>query len=416
MFNPFERAIAFRYLRARKGERFVSVIAIFSLVGIALGVATLIIVMSVMNGFRQELLGRILGLNGHLGVYGVERNITDYDAVAGRISGVPGVVSATPIVEGQVLLTSDQGGASGGLARGVKPADLRARGLVAQNIAAGSLTRFEGEDAIVIGTRLAQRLRITVGDKVTLVSPQGRTTVFGTVPRVRAYTVVALFQVGMNEYDSSFVFLPMPAAQTYFQTGDAATQIEVFVQDPTEVRAVSRAIRTAMGTMPVRILDWQDANSSFFSAVQVERNVMFLILTLIILVAAFNIVSSLIMLVKDKGRDIAILRTMGATRGAILRIFLLCGASIGVVGTLAGFLIGIVFCANIESIRQAIQALSGTELFSPEVYFLSRLPAVVDPREVAQVVGMGLGLSLLATIYPSWRAARTDPVEALRNE
>jgi lipoprotein-releasing system permease protein len=416
MFGAFERAIAFRYLRARKGERFVSVIAIFSLVGIALGVATLIIVMSVMNGFRQELLGRILGLNGHLGVYGQERSITDYDAVAGRIRGLPGVVSATPIVEGQVLLTSEQGGASGGLARGVRPVDFRARGLVASNIEAGSLDRFEGEDAIVIGTRLAQRLRITVGDKVTLVSPQGRTTVFGTVPRVRAYTVVALFQVGMHEYDSSFVFLPMGAAQTYFQTGDAATQIEVFVQDPTEVRAVSRAIRTALGSTPIRILDWQESNSSFFAAVQVERNVMFLILTLIILVAAFNIVSSLIMLVKDKGRDIAILRTVGATRGAILRIFLLCGASVGVVGTLAGFAIGLLFCANIEGIRQVIQTLSGTELFSPEVYFLSRLPAVVDPREVAQVVGMGLGLSLLATIYPSWRAAKTDPVEALRNE
>ncbi|WP_270933935.1 lipoprotein-releasing ABC transporter permease subunit [Falsiroseomonas oryzae] len=416
MFDAFERAVAFRYLRARKGERFVSVIAIFSLVGIALGVATLIIVMSVMGGFRQELLGRILGLNGHLGVYGAERNITDYEAMAGRIRAVPGVVSATPIVEGQVLLTSEQGGASGGLARGVRAADLRARGLVAQNIVAGSLDRFEGDDAILIGTRLAQKLRITVGDRITLVSPQGRTTVFGTVPRVRAYTVVALFQVGMHEYDSSFVFLPMPAAQTFFQTGDTATQVEVFVQDPTEVRAVTRAIRAALGATPVRILDWQDANSSFFAAVQVERNVMFLILTLIILVAAFNIVSSLIMLVKDKGRDIAILRTVGATRGAILRIFLLCGASVGVAGTLIGFVIGIAFCANIESIRQAIQALSGTELFSPEVYFLSRLPAVVDPWEVARVVGMGLGLSLLATIYPSWRAARTDPVEALRNE
>jgi lipoprotein-releasing system permease protein len=416
MFNPFERAVAFRYLRARKGERFVSVIAIFSLVGIALGVATLIIVMSVMNGFRQELLGRILGLNGHLGVYGVERTLADYDAVAGRIRALPGVVSATPIVEGQVLLTSEGGGASGGLARGVRPADFRARGLVAQNIELGSLDRFEGDDAIVIGTRLAQRLRVTVGDKVTLVSPQGRTTVFGTVPRVRAYTVVALFQVGMNEYDSSFVFLPMAAAQVFFQTGDNATQIEVFVSDPTAVRRTTQAIRGALGATQVRILDWQDSNSSFFAAVQVERNVMFLILTLIILVAAFNIVSSLIMLVKDKGRDIAVLRTMGATRGAILRIFLLCGASVGVVGTLAGFLIGIVFCWNIEGIRQAIQALSGTELFSPEVYFLSRLPAVVDPKEVVQVVAMGLGLSLLATIYPSWRAAKTDPVEALRNE
>jgi lipoprotein-releasing system permease protein len=342
--------------------------------------------------------------------------VRDYDAMAGRIRGVAGVVSATPIVEGQALLTSESGGASGGLARGVKPEDLRARGLVARNIVAGSLDRFEGEDAIVIGARLAQRLGLTVGDKITLVSPQGRTTVFGTVPRVRAYTVVALFQVGMHEYDNGFVFLPMAAAQLFFQTGDGATQIEVFVRDPTAVRAVTRAIRTALSGTPVRIVDWQDANSSFFAAVQVERNVMFLILTLIILVAAFNIVSSLIMLVKDKGRDIAILRTMGATRGAILRIFLLCGASVGVLGTLIGFAIGMAFCANIESIRQLIQSLSGTELFSPEVYFLSKLPAVVDPKEVAQVVAMGLGLSLLATIYPSWRAAKTDPVEALRNE
>ena len=416
ILNRYERMVARRYLLPGKGEGFIFLVASISLFAVALGVAALIIVMSVMNGFRQELLSRILGLNGHLGVYGLERSITDYDEVAGRVRGVPGVVSATPIVEGQVLMTSEAGGASGGLARGIRPEDLRARGLVADNIQLGRLDRFEGDDAIVIGTRLAQRLRITVGDKVTLVSPQGRTTVFGTVPRVRAYTVVALFQVGMHEYDSTFVFLPMQAAQVFFQTGDAATQIEVFVRDPTEVRAVSNAIRTALNGMPVRILDWQDANSSFFSAVQVERNVMFLILTLIILVAAFNIVSSLIMLVKDKGRDIAILRTMGASRGAILRIFLLCGASVGVAGTLIGFVIGIVFCANIESIRQAIQALSGTELFSPEVYFLSRLPAVVDPREVAQVVGMGLGLSLLATIYPSWRAARTDPVEALRNE
>ncbi|MGX9964968.1 lipoprotein-releasing ABC transporter permease subunit [Roseomonas sp. F4] len=416
MFNAFERAIAFRYLRARKGERFVSVIAIFSLVGIALGVATLIIVMSVMNGFRIELLGRILGLNGHLGVHAIERSLSDYDGIAGRIRALPGVVSATPIVEGQVLLTSEAGGASGGLARGIKPEDLRARGLVAQNIMEGSLDRFTGDDAIVVGTRLAQKLRIGIGDKLTLVSPQGRTTVFGTVPRVRAYTVVALFQVGMQEYDSSFVFLPMPAAQTFFQTGDAASQIEVFVQDPTGVRAVTREIRAALQNTPVRIVDWQDANSSFFAAVQVERNVMFLILTLIIIVAAFNIVSSLIMLVKDKGRDIAVLRTMGATRGSILRVFLLCGASVGILGTLIGFTVGLVFCLNIESIRQAIQALSGTELFNAEVYFLTRLPAVVDPKEVMQVVGMGLGLSLLATIYPSWRAAKTDPVVALRNE
>ncbi|WP_426957728.1 lipoprotein-releasing ABC transporter permease subunit [Muricoccus radiodurans] len=416
MFSPFERAVAFRYLRARKGERFVSVIAIFSLVGIALGVATLIIVMSVMNGFRQELLGRILGLNGHLGVYAADSGgLRDFDDIAARLRSVPGVVSATPIVEGQVLFTSDNGGATGGLARGIRPEDLRARPLIANNIRAGDLSRFTGDDAIVIGQRLARRLNINIGDRITLVSPQGRTTVMGTVPRLRAYEVVATFEAGMQEYDSSYVFLPLQAAQVYFQHRDTATQVEVFVDDPANVRRVTRPIYEALRGRPVRVLDWQDYNSSFFNAVQVERNVMFVILTLIIIVAAFNIVSSLIMLVKDKGRDIAVLRTVGATRGAILRIFLLAGASIGVAGTVIGFLIGLVFCLNIENIRQVLQSLTGRELFSAEIYFLTRLPAVVNPMEVAQVVGMGLGLSLLATIYPSWRAARLDPVEGLRN-
>ncbi len=416
IFTPFERAVAFRYLRARKGERFVSVIAIFSLVGIGLGVATLIIVMSVMNGFRQELLSRILGLNGHIGVYATDGPLRDFDPIAERIRTLPGVVSATPVVEGQVLMTSEGGGATGGLARGVRPEDLRARAIIADNIRAGSLEDFHGEDAIVIGVRLANRMRVNVGDQITLVSPQGRTTVFGTVPRVRAYTVVAMYEVGMQEYDGSFAFLPLEAAQVYFQQRDAVTQVEVFVQDPTRVREVMREIRGALPGQHLNIISWESANSSFFNAVQVERNVMFLILTLIIVVAAFNIISSLIMLVKDKGKDIAILRTMGATRGAVMRIFLLCGASVGVVGTAAGFLLGLVFCWNIESIRQALQALSGTELFSPEVYFLTRLPAVVDYHEVAQVVGMGLALSLLATLYPSWRAAKTDPVEMLRSE
>lgn len=416
MFNPFERMIAFRYLRARKGERFVSVIAIFSLVGIALGVATLIIVMSVMNGFRQELLGRILGLNGHMQISSAQLgNIPDYGPLTERIRAVPGVVSATPMVEGQVLVTSESGGASGGLARGIRPEDMAARRIIAGNIRAGRLSDFTGDDVVMIGTRMAARLGLAIGDRLTVISPQGRTTVLGTVPRLRAYRVVAMFEVGMNEYDSTFVFLPMAAAQTFFQTGDAASQIEVFVEDPLRARAVNAAIRAAAGR-PLRILDWQDANSSFFNAVKVERNVMFLILTLIIIVAAFNIVSSLIMLVKDKGRDIAVLRTMGATRGAVMRIFLLCGASVGVLGTTIGFLLGLVFCINIESIRQFIQMLSGTELFSAEIYFLTQLPAVVDPNEVIQVVAMGLGLSLLATLYPSWRAARTDPVVMLRNE
>jgi lipoprotein-releasing system permease protein len=417
MFGAFERMVAFRYLRARKGERFVSVIATFSLVGIALGVATLIIVMSVMNGFRQELLGRILGLNGHLGIYAADGGgLRDFDNILARVRGLPGIVSAAPVVEGQVLLTSESGGATGGFARGIRPDDLRARPILAGNIRAGSLAQFGGEDTIIIGTRLAQKLRIGLGDKVTMVSPQGRTTVIGMVPRLKAYTVVALFDTGMNEYDSGYVFLPLAAAQTYFQLREAVSQIEIFVRNPDQVRQVTREISGVLSPIPFRVLDWQASNSSFFAAVQVERNVMFLILTLIIVVAAFNIISSLIMLVKDKGRDIAILRTMGASSGAIMRIFLLCGASIGVLGTLIGFAIGLVFCLNIESIRQALQSLTGTPLFSPEVYFLTRLPAIVDTNEVTQVVLMGLGLSLLATLYPSWRAAKTDPVEALRNE
>ncbi len=418
MFGPFERAVAGRYLRARKGERFVSIIAIFSLVGIALGVATLIIVMSVMNGFRAELLSRILGLDGDLGIYAMGPPLKDFDAIAAKVRGLPGVTAAVPVVEGQVLLTSDRGGAVGGLTRGMRKSDLQALHVVGDNISAGSLANFKGDDAAAIGVGLAQRLGVGVGGHVTLVSPQGQATAFGTVPRIRAYTVVALFSVGFNEADTSFVFLPLQAAQTYFKAPDAATQIEVFAQNHDSVAGINHDIRVALRDMPqsARIVDWTQSNNSLFDAVQVERNVMFLILTLIILVAAFNVVSSLIMMVKDKTGDIAVLRTIGAGSGAVLRIFLMCGAFVGIAGTLIGAVLGIVFCLNIERIRHALEGLTGTNLFNPEVYFLSKLPAVLDWREVTQVILMALALSLLATIYPSWRAARTDPVEALRHE
>ncbi len=417
MFNAFERAVAGRYLRARRGERFVSVIAGFSLVGIALGVATLIIVMSVMNGFRIELMGRILGLNGHLGVYASGAPLVDFDAVAARIRAVPGVVSAMPVVEGQVGLTTERGGAYlGGLVRGVRQADLEKLYVVSDHILAGSLDAFQGDDAVAIGTGLAQRLGLGVGSRLELISPQGAATVVGNIPRIRAYKVVAIFQVGFNEADTGFVFLPIEAAQVFFRQPNAATQIEVITADPDHVQGVSRALRGELAGLPVRVIDWTQSNNSFFAAVEVERNVMFLILTLIILVAAFNIVSSLIMMVKDKTRDIAVLRTLGAGQGSIMRIFLLCGASVGVAGTLTGAALGILFCLNIETIRHWLEGLTGTNLFNPEVYFLSRLPAVVQWHEVAQVIGMALVLSLLATLYPSWRAARTDPVEALRSE
>ena len=415
MFGPFERAVAGRYLRARRGERFVSVIAGFSLVGIALGVATLIIVMSVMNGFKSDLLGRILGLNGHLGVYAAGAPLTDFDDIAARIRTVPDVVSATPMVEGQVLLTAN-GGSLGGLVRGVRQADLRNLHSVSDTIRGGSLDNFRGEDAIAIGLTLAERLNLGVGSRLTLVSPEGAATAFGTIPRVRAYRVVAIFQVGMNEYDSSFVFLPLEAAQIFFQSPNAVTQIEVMVREPERVAAVNRGIRDALRGLAVRVVDWTQSNDSFFAAVTVEQNVMFLILTLIILVAAFNVVSSLIMMVKDKTRDIAVLRTLGAGRGAIMRIFLMCGASVGITGTAVGTLLGVVFCLNIERIRQWLQSLTGTKLFDPEVYYLEHLPAKLEWGEVVQVIVMALVLSLLATLYPSWRAARTDPVEALRHE
>ncbi len=416
MFGSFERAVAGRYLRARRGERFVSVIAGFSLVGIALGVATLIIVMSVMGGFQVDLLNRILGFNGHLGVYGTTGPLPDYDAVTARIRGVPGVVSATPVVDGQVLLSGSRGQSAGGLVRGIKPEDFQRMRAVSDHIRQGTLADFQGEDAIAIGVGLAGKFGLSAGDQLTLVSPQGAATAFGTIPRVRAYRVVAVFQVGMNEYDTSFVFLPLPAAQIFFQQPAAASHIEVMVADPQAVREVRIGIAQALAGTPVRIVDWQQSNNSFFAAVQVERNVMFLILTLIILVAAFNVISSLIMMVKDKTRDIAVLRTFGAGRGAVMRIFLMCGASIGVTGTMVGVVLGVLFCLNIETIQGWVEAATGASVFNPEVYYLTHLPAKLNLNEVAQVMVMALGLSLLATLYPSWRAARTDPVEALRHE
>ena len=413
IFNAFERMVAFRYLRARRQEGFVSVIAIFSLLGIALGVATLIIVMSVMNGFRADLLGRILGLNGHLGVYAQSGPLSDFDADATKVSELPGVTGVTPLIEGQVMATTEAG-AAGALVRGIRPEDLRRRPLVADHIVQGSLADFD-DDGVAVGDRLARRLGVAVGSAITIISPQGTATAFGTMPRIKTYNVVALFDVGMYEYDNSFIFVPLEAAQLFFRLPNAVTSLEVFVADPDRVHQDRRLIAAALGGH-VRIVDWQQANSSLFNAVEIERNVMFLILTLIIVVAAFNIISSMIMMVKDKGRDIAILRTMGASRGAILRIFVLSGASIGVVGTVAGLLLGVVFTRNLEAIRQALQKVIGTDLFAAEIYFFTRIPARLDTGEVAAVVLMALALSFLATLYPSWRAARLDPVEALRYE
>lgn len=415
IFGPFERMVALRYLRARRQEGFVSVIAGFSLAGIALGVATLIIVMSVMNGFRAELLTRILGLNGHFTAYAVDTPaLENFGHLAERLRAVDGVARVTPLVEGQVMAAANNV-ARGALVRGFRPDDLKSRSIIANNIKAGSLADFGDPNGVLIGTRFAQRFGLKPGDPLRLISPQSEVTAFGSVPRIKTYTVAALFEIGMFEYDVGFVFMPLEAAQLYFRTGEGVTGIEVEIDNADRVDELRPALIRAAGR-PLRLVDWQASNAAFFNAVKVERNVMFLILTLIILVAAFNIISGLIMMVKDKGRDIAILRTMGATRGMILRIFLLAGGAVGVIGTLAGFGLGLGFADNIETIRGWLQGLTGTDLFAAEIYFLSRLPSRVEPADVATVVGMSLALSFLATLYPAWRAARLDPVEALRYE
>src|SRR5258705_6091891 len=411
-FAPFEWLLSGRYLRARRKEGFISVIAGFSFLGIMLGVATLIIVMAVMNGFRKELLDKILGLNGHLLIQPIDSPLTDYAEVADRISRVPGVILAAPIVEGQALASSPFN-ASGVLVRGMRGADLAKLGSIAKNIRQGTLEGFDQGQGVLIGRRLADQLSLRAGDSVTLVAPKGAVTPMGVQPRIKAYKVAAVFEIGMSEYDIGFVFMPLPEAQAYFnRTGDV-TAIEVYVVDPDKVDQYRKLVAEAAGR-PIFMIDWRQRNATFFNALQVERNVMFLILTLIVLVAALNIVSGLIMLVKDKGSDIAILRTVGASRGSIMRVFLIAGAAIGVAGTLTGLLVGMLICVNIESILQFLSWLTNTELFPPKLYLLSKLPAEIDFGETAAVVIMALTLSFLATLYPSWRAARLDPVDALR--
>ncbi len=413
-FAPFEWMLSSRYLRARRKEGFISVIAGFSFLGIMLGVATLIIVMAVMNGFRKELLDKILGVNGHLLIQPLESPLTDWQQVAERISNAEGVKLAAPIVEGQALASSPFN-ASGVLVRGMRASDIGKLRSIASNIKQGTLEGFDENQGVVIGRRLADQLSLRAGDNLTLVAPRGAVTPMGTTPRIKSYKIAAVFEVGMSEYDAAFVFMPMPEAQAYFNRSGDVTAIEVYVDNPDRVDRYRKTVTDAAGR-PIFVIDWRQRNATFFNALQVERNVMFLILTLIVLVAALNIISGLIMLVKDKGPDIAILRTMGATQGSIMRIFLITGAAIGVVGTITGFLFGTLVCMNVETIRQFISWFTATELFSPELYFLSKLPADMDAGETTAVVVMALTLSLLATLYPSWRAARLDPVEALRYE
>ncbi|MGF1624104.1 MAG: lipoprotein-releasing ABC transporter permease subunit [Alphaproteobacteria bacterium] len=413
MFGLFERMVAFRYLRARRSEGFISVIAWFSLLGIALGVATLIIVMSVMNGFRAELLGKLLGLNGHITVAGLMGPLTDHEEVAETLEAIPGVTLTMPAVEGQAMaMVNDR--ATGVLVRGITPGDFAVRPVLRDSLTGGTLEAFQ-PNTVIVGYRLAGRLGLRVGDTITLVSPFFNQGAFGRVPRLKDYLISGVFDVGMYQYDDNFAFMTMPDAQVFFRTEPGVSYLEVFTQDPDDVDAMRAAVIRALDRQ-YRIGDWKTSQGAFVGALEVERNVMFLILTLIILVAAFNIISSLIMLVKDKARAIAIMRTMGASRGMVLRIFLMTGASIGVIGTALGLALGLLICDNIEQIKQWLESLTGATVFDPTIYYLSQLPAKVNPIEVVQVVGMALGLSFLATIYPAWRAARLDPVVALREE
>jgi len=413
IFGAFERMVAFRYLRARRAEGFVSVIAIFSLLGIMLGVATLIIVMSVMNGFRIEFVNHVLGIEGHLGVYAAAGPLQDFDALDRKIQALPDIVAARPQVEGQVLASTPRV-STGVLVRGLRAGDIAKQPMLANGIDPEVLAQFK-DDNVIIGDRLAQRLGIAPGGQVTLLSPNGNATAFGTMPRIKTFRVVGVFDLGMYQYDNNLIFMPLDAARLFFNTGDGVTSIEIFARDPDRLGAVRAALGSIVGP-GMRTVDWRLTQASYINAIEIERNVMFLILTLIILIAAFNIISGMIMMVKDKGRDIAILRTMGATRGMILRIFILSGASIGIVGTFLGFVIGVEFANHIEAIRQFVQTIIGRDLFSAEIYFITEIPARVYPSDVITVVAMAFVLSFLATLYPSWRAARLDPVEALRYE
>ncbi|MBP5615621.1 MAG: lipoprotein-releasing ABC transporter permease subunit [Alphaproteobacteria bacterium] len=414
IFSKFERMVAKRYLKAKRKEGFISVISGFALTGIALGVATLIIVMSVMNGFKSELLSRILGLNGHIMIAATPGYpFTDYTTAVQNLEKIDGVDIAIPMIEKQLLVSTGQT-AEGVIVRGLQKEDLLKKQVMRSGLTNVNIEAFD-DTYVILGERLADKLGVLTGDEITLISPNGKVTAFGTVPRIKAYTVLGTFNFGMYEYDSNFIFMPMSSAQLYFGLPNAATQIDVTLKRGEDLNKIRRIIEQSVG-LDAYVYDYKQSNAAFFNAIDVERNVMFLILTLIILVAAFNIITGLIMLVKDKGRDIAVLRTMGASKGMIMRIFMISGSYIGVLGTTIGVIIGVVFCLNIERVRHFLEMLSGRDLFSAEIYFLSKLPAEIDWAEVTTVTVVALMLSLLATVYPAYRAAKYDPVEALKYE
>ncbi|MFI4934537.1 MAG: lipoprotein-releasing ABC transporter permease subunit [Caulobacterales bacterium] len=417
-FSAWEREIAFRYLRARRSEGGVALISIISFLGIMLAVSVLIIVMSVMNGFRADLSGMILGFNGHAYVVGGADNAAERAEQLTRLRAVPGVVQAFPVIESQTLVQGDTA-AAGAVVRGVTPQDLRATPLIAGNIKSGSLAHFgEGEDGgdeVLVGARLADTLGVKPGDPIAITAPSSTATALGTLPIQKSYTVGGVFQVGMSEYDQAFIYMPLRQAQLFFDRGDQVDFIEIKLDNPDKAPGLKGALTAAAGPGAV-VSDWTEKNQAYFGALTVEHNVMGLILALLVLIASLNIISALVMLVKNKGRDIAILRTMGAGQGAVLRIFFLCGAAVGAAGTLTGLVIGVLFCANIGAIQRFVEWITGAQVFNAQIYFLSRVPARIEWPEVIAITLFALAASFVATLPPAWRASRLDPVEALRYE
>ncbi len=415
ILSRYERMIARRYLLPGKGERFIVLVAGFSLGAVMLGVAALVIVMSVMNGFRAELFDKIVGLNGHAVVQGIDGRLADWQQIARWAKETPGVTSAVPLIE-QPLMSSYNGRVEGVLVRGMRVSDIRSNPTIGQKVVAGSLADLRpGSNNVAIGARLAEALGATVGSQITLINPSGQSTPFGTVPRYVSYNVAAIFEVGVYDYDKAYVIMPIEDAQTLLLLGDTVGMVELQTDNPDKVAQILAPLGQKVGRLAV-ITDWRQMNAQLFDALAVERVAMFTVLCIIILVAAFNIASSLIMLVRAKTRDIAILRTMGASRGAMMRIFMTVGIAIGALGIVAGLILGAIFLFYRQAVVNFVQLVTGQNLWDPSIRYLTELPSKPDPVEIVAIVLITALMTLLATLYPAFKAASTDPVQVLRYE